>query len=254
MGVECRCYLIPRNNPFRPSAEKVLALVAALQENGWLLSSERLCSVNLPFDTNRRYGVARKRGYFALTVGAGAAFDMALPELLPAYADRDLMVVWPVESLGKSGLRYPLEPVPADDTGESDESECYYEIQLHFGQDFIYHSSEVVETLDEPPECSCENTLEYELELAEDPFLSPRISMRCPECGTSFDPSKLVAVGRDGFTGEEFRIRGGAVYRFAIVVDCGKCVGWKSPRFHPEFKSVVERTLGIETYEIVSGS
>jgi hypothetical protein len=158
MGVECRCYLIPRNNPFRPSVEAVLALVAALQDTGWLLNSERLCSVNLPFDHNRHYEVARGRGYFALTVGTSQAFDMSLPELLATYADRDLMVVWPVESLGKSGLRYPLEPIPADDrTGAA---ECYYEIQLHFGRDFIYHSSEVVETFDDPPECSCGSPLE----------------------------------------------------------------------------------------------
>ena len=248
MGVEYRCYLIPRPNTFRPRPDAALALVAALRGDGWLLGHERTASAKLPFAQSRLYKPAQGQGYFALTLGSRDSFTSPLPELFSDYANRDLMVVWPVESLGTSGLRYPLEPLPFDDP--ADAADCYYEVQFHFGRDFIYHMSEVIDPFDPSPTCRCGHTLECEPESEEDPFYSARLSERCPQCGLAFDPTQLVAAGRDGWTGTATRIQGGATYRFAVVIDCGKFFGQRQLCIHPRLKSIVERTLDIETYEV----
>jgi hypothetical protein len=50
--------------------------------------------------------------------------------------------------------------------------------------------------------------------------------------------------------GAALRIHGGATYRFALVVDCGKFFGRRQHRFHHGLKALVERTLDIETYDV----
>jgi hypothetical protein len=248
VGVEYRCYLIPRPNPFRPRPDAALALVAALRDDGWLLGPEHPALAKLTFTQSRLYTPAHGQGYFALSVGSRDSVSAPLPELFSKYADRDLMAVWPVESLGISGLRYPLEPLPFDDP--ADAADCYYEVQFHFGRDFIYHMSEVIDPFDPSPTCPRGHNLEREPESEEDPFYSARLSARCPQCGAAFDPSQLVATGRDGWTGTTTHIQGGAAYRFAVVIDCGKFFGQRQHCFHPRLKFLVERTLGIETYEV----
>ncbi|WP_161968008.1 hypothetical protein [Fimbriiglobus ruber] len=247
MGVEYRCFLIPRPNTFRPHPDAAFALVTALRDDGWLLGPEHPALALLPFKQSRLYPSARKHGYFALTVGRRDSFAAPLPEMFDEYADRDLMMVWPVESLATSGLRYPLDPLPFDDP--ADAADCYYEVQFHFGRDFIYHTSEGIDPFKPSPLCSRGHTVECEPESDNDPFYSARLAARCPQCGAAFDPTQLVATGRDGRTGAAMRVRGGATYRFAVVVDCGKFFGRRQLRFHPRLKSLVERTLGVETYE-----
>lgn len=142
MGVEYRCYLIPRPNTFRPRPDTAGALVTALRNDRWLLGPEHPALAKLPFRTSRLYTAARGHGYFGLTVGSLDSFTSPLPELFNNYDDRDLKVVWPVESLGTSGLRYPLEPLSCD------AADCYYEVQFHFGRDFFYNMSEVIDPFD----------------------------------------------------------------------------------------------------------
>jgi hypothetical protein len=248
VGVEYRCYLIPRPNTFRPRPDAALALIAALRDDGWLLGPDHSPLAKLPFSQSRLYTPAKGQGYFALTVGSRDSFTAPLPELFEKYAERDLLAVWPIESLGTSGLRYPLEPLPFDDL--ADAADCYYEVQFHFGRDFIYHMSEVIDPFDPSPTCPRGHALECEPESEEDPFYSSRLSARCPQCGVAFDPTQLVASGRDGWTGTAMRIQGGTAYRFAVVIDCGKFFGQRQHRFDPRLKSLVERTLDIETYEV----
>lgn len=248
MGIEYRRYLIPRPNTFRPRPEAALALVTALRHDGWLLGPDHPALAQLPFKQSRLYTPAQGHGYFALSVGSRESFMAPLPELFDNYAARDLMVVWPVESLRTSGLRYPLEPLPFADPVAA--AYCYYEVQFHFGRDFIYHMSEVIDPFDPSPTCRCGYSVECEPESDEDPFYSSRLAARCPRCGAAFDPTQLVATGRDGWTGSAMRVQGGAAYRFAVVLDCGKFFGRRQHRFHPRLKSLIERTLGIETYEV----
>jgi hypothetical protein len=246
MGVEYRCYLIPRPNTFRPSPDAALALVAALSDDGWVLGPHHPALAQLPFAQSVLYKPAKEHGYFARTVGSRESFAAPLPDLLDNFADRDLMVVWPVESLLASGLHYPLEPLPFDDP--ADAADCYYQVQFHFGHDFIYHMSEVIDPFEPPPTCLCGHALEYQPE-SPDPFYTTRLAARCPRCGSAFGPTQLVATGRDGWTGAPQRIQGGAAYRFALVIDCGKFFG-RRHRIHRRLKNLVEQVLGIQTYEV----
>jgi len=252
VGIEYHCYLIPRPNTFRPRPDAALALVAALRDDGWLLGPEHPALAQLPFAHSRLYAPAQGYGYFARAVGSRDSFIAPLPELFESYACRDVMVVWPVESLGTSGLRYPLEPLPFDDP--KDVADCYYEVQFHFGRDFICRMSEVIDPFDPAPACPCGHALVCEPESDIDPFYSTRLAARCPQCRAAFDPTQLAATVRDGWTGAARRVQGGATYRFAVVIDCGKCFGRRQLRFHPRLKAFVERTLDIETYEVADFS
>ncbi|QEL14164.1 hypothetical protein [Limnoglobus roseus] len=248
MGVEHRCYLIPKPGTFRPRPDTALALVAALRDDGWVLAPDHAALAKLSFASSTLYKRARRHGYFTRTVGQRASFTAPLAELLANFAERDLMVVWPVESLGVSGLRYPLEPLPFDDP--ADAAECYYEFQLHFGRDLIYHTSEGIDPFEPPPTCDRGHPVTFEPESDFDPFFASRLAARCPKCGSEFDPSQLVATGRDGWTGGRREVQGGAAYRFAIVIDCGKFFGPRPLRFHPRLRRLVEQVLGVETYEV----
>ena len=228
-----------------------MALVAALQNDGWLLGPDHPGLAKLPFDQNAHYSPAKQHGYFALAVGKSRSFTAPLAELLDHYANLDLMTVWPVESLKASGLRYPLEPLPIG--GPAYAADCHYEVQFHFGHDYIYQTSEAFEPFEPSPTCVCGYNLECDPDSDEDPFYSPRLLVACPECGSAFDPAQLVATGQDSWTGDDLHIRGGATYRFAVVIDCGKCFGAAQPRFHPELKALVERILCIECYEVAGG-
>jgi hypothetical protein len=191
---------------------------------------------------------AKGHGYFACTVGEEESFTAPLPDLFDNFAGRDLMVVWPVESLLASGLRYPLEPLPFDDP--ADAADCYYEVQFHFGHDLIYHTSEIIDPFEPQPTCPRGHALKYEPESDEDPFRASRLATMCPRCGSAFDPTHLVAVSHDGWTGAKLGIQGGVTYRFALVIDCGKFFSRKMHRFHHRLKALIERTLGIKTYEV----
>jgi len=248
MGVEYRCFLIPRPNTFRPRPDVALALVDALRDDGWILGPDHAALAKLPFSQSRLYSPAKGCGYFARRVGAREPFVEPLSDLFDNFAERDLMVVWPVESFGTSGLRYPLKPLPYDDPVNA--GGCYYDVQLHFGRDFIYHMSEVIDPFDPLPTCPCGQILECKPESNDDPFYSARLAARCPRCRTAFDPTQLVATGRDGWTGDAMRVHGGATYRFAVVIDCGKFFSRQQHHFHPRLKSLVERTLEVETYEV----
>jgi hypothetical protein len=52
---------------------------------------------------------------------------------------------------------------------------------------------------------------------------------------------------RDGFTGVESKATGGVVYRFAVVVDCGKYWPDAPAQVTPAFLAVVESTANTTT-------
>jgi hypothetical protein len=248
VGVEYRHYLLPRPNTFRPTVDAALALVTALRRDGWVLPADSPALAHLHFRGSSLYGPAKGRGYYAQVLGRPGSFALPLERLLSQFADQDLQIVWPVESLRDSGLRYPLDPVPFDDHREA--AECYYKVRLHFGRDLIYHTSEVIDPFDPEPVCGCGRTLMYYPEGHNDPFYSARLAATCPACGSSFDPTGLVATGRDGWTGRPYRLPGGASYRFAVVIDCGKDFGGKPHRFDHQLSALIEKTLGVEFYEV----
>jgi hypothetical protein len=128
-------------------------------------------------------------------------------------AGGDIQIVLPVERWGGSGLRYPFASRRAPDP------EAYYEIQIHLAAQYVHHASEIIDPL-AATSCACGGHLEFEP--LEDLFYASRLHLACPGCGEPFDPSALATTIRDPWTGEESTLLGGAAYRFALVIDCGK--------------------------------
>jgi len=129
-----------------------------------------------------------------------------------------------------------------------DAEKIYYRLELHLCLDYLYHISEVIEPFEQSPTCHCGAELTYEVDA--EPFFDMRIAHACPTCGTAFDPTGLPCIGRDGWTGEGFPLPGGATYRFALVVDCGKSFGNVAMSFHPNLKGLVESVLQQSMYEV----
>jgi hypothetical protein len=247
MGVEYRRYLIPKPNSFKPSPEQVAALVEALRRDRWIVNPTEPNFGSMRFENSSLSVLARETGYFVRSFDGERAGPRDVAAFLASEHDSDLLLSWPVESLTRSGLRYPLEPPPFETQEEAEW--CYHKFQLHVaGRDYIYHSSEAVDPFDPSPVCSCGAELEYWPE-GRDPLYSGRLFRVCPECGAAFDPTDLPCVGHDGYTGEPFSIPGGVTYRFAVVVDCGKCFGDGIASFKPDLRELIEKVLGTGTYE-----
>ncbi len=163
--------------------------------------------------------------------------------------ERDYRIVWTVDSINESGVKYPLSPFP-------DWGDAYYELQLHVAKDYVYHTSESIDRFDRVT-CKCGQSLEpddYYPPWPDGPpvFTDPRIPRTCPSCGSPFRPPELVAQIRDGHTGKPVDCPGGVTYLFAVVIDCGKGFARQSwpIRASDEFLELVTKTLGQPFYQV----
>jgi hypothetical protein len=228
MGVEYRRLLIPRPNTFRPDASAALSLIAALRDDGWI-----------PRDTAYSY---------ARSAGTRTTLDGALPKLLAEHAQRDLLLGWSVDLSETDRLRYPLEPAPFADAIAA--RDFYFELQLHFGHDFVHDLSETIDPFSPPPQCPRGHPVELDSGADDRPFFAVRLAANCRVCGEAFDPTRLLATGRNGWNGDPIHLQGGATYRFALVIDCGKAFGSRPLHFHPALKELAGKTLAHELYEV----
>lgn len=159
---------------------------------------------------------------------------------------KDLQIVWPVTSMHGTGLRYPLTPQPDNP---------YYEFEIRLCENYVYPTSELIDPFREAPECECGESLEFDEDINKDIFSSARIRFACPSCGKEFDPSLLLASVRNGWTGDSIGpIPGGACHRFAIVVDCGKCLPERecgAISFNSDLVDLCRRALGCEFHQVI---
>jgi len=95
--------------------------------------------------------------------------------------------------------------------------------------------------------CSCGAAIQEFEPSGDDPFYSSRLPNHCPECHRQVNYAILPVTIRDGWTGVESKAVGGTAYRFAIVVDCGKCWPDGEADVVAEFLGVIERTVQIKT-------
>lgn len=247
MGVEYKHYVIASPNHFRPTVGVVIKLIETLRQHRWILTPNSPELRVLPFSTMTYYAFARDVGIYAQTANGYVTITQAnFEHFLYMQEETDFLLGWPIENFGQSNLRYPLSPEPFNGPEEADG--CYYELQLHFGKDFIYHMSEVVEPFDSPLICACGRKMEYCTN--DEIFLDSRITRICPVCGYAFDVTDRVCRGRDGWTGQPFSILGGTAYRFALVVDCGKCFGTRPLQLNSDLRRLIESTLGTNIYEV----
>jgi hypothetical protein len=125
-------------------------------------------------------------------------------------------------------VRYPFGGRPED-------PEAYWTVQIHrSGGDFIAPFSETL-THESEYGCACGVELQYDDE--DDPFGALRVRTRCADCGSRVDPGAYRAIWDDD--GDEKDIPA-PLYRFAIAIDCGKCL----PDFPAALSPELMRLLG----------
>jgi hypothetical protein len=253
MGVEYRHFLIPRDNTVRPDGDAVRRLIEAWRTHGFIAPSGPQALVK--FKTNHtgttiepeKLAHAATTGALIDERGGWRAFADEMDQLLVGEA----IVQWPITNTNECGIAHPLGLVDRV-------AGTYFDLELHFSDDFVEHCSEMIEPID--ASCACGAQLAYNCDVEEqyDIFYDGRIRRTCSECGAAFRPQEHAVVYRDGVTGAEREVMGGAIYRFAIVVDCGKC--WQLRRdlrevslaATKEFIDVSSEALGAPLYEIGS--
>lgn len=272
MGVEYEHYLIPKDNTYKPRPVELCRLIDALLDGGFVAkgTTDTVREITpdpdpADWDTVRVRCYARlgnrRHLWFTCPCSAGDIATLGAP---------DFQLVWSVESSHESGLKYPLVPFP-------EWGDPYYDLELHLAGDFVYHTSELIDSFDEVA-CACGRDLRYSewavpsgaeyvecspssghwnYPPAHDSqglplYTDDRIHRLCPSCGRPFRPQDLINKVRDGRTGEVSRRAGGCTYLFAVVIDCGKGFareGWPI-RATEEFRGTVTQALGQAFYEI----
>jgi hypothetical protein len=147
-------------------------------------------------------------------------------------------------------LRYPLDTdSPADDPEET-----YYDLQLWLPRDYVYKTSEQIAPFADT-RCACGAELQYDPEVeGRVLFHTSRMHAVCTQCGKPFDAATRATTVRNAWTNEPSSVPGGATFRFALVVDCGKCWPDDAGGFHvhPELRRLCEAHFRRPFYEIVN--
>ena len=258
MGVEYERWLIPKGNSFSPAATSVVKLVERLRKEGWILDPASPALAKLRFQGKRAERAKVTGGYAVKTVenrfgrDAVAKLD-AGTEPMPAELTKDwledpdreeLRLVWPVDFTGSTTVKYPLNLTPDGDV--------YYSLEIHRCLEYVYPTAETIEAL--PSVCRCGEDLAFEWddeELVPAFGASTGIFAECEECSRTFEPAKGTATITNPFDDTTEEVPGGAAYRFALKVDCGKCfVEDGKLAFAPELVALMETEFGRPFYEV----
>jgi len=122
---------------------------------------------------------------------------------------------WPIVGPDAAGVEYPLTRAPYAETRQQ-KDEIYYEIIMHWHPWFEAIGGECVDTnLDITCDCGAAWAIASDASL--------RFRATCGGCRKPFDPTRHVATIEDSYTGKRGKLVG-PFYRFAIEIDCGKCL------------------------------
>jgi hypothetical protein len=188
-----------------------------------------------------------------------------LVEDVVVLGEGDYRLVWEIEDVDASGLKYPL--------GEPPFEEMPYDLEVRSAGDYVYPTSSIIDPFDRDVVCQCGELLEYDEDGPSDPwesgedlrgwdsvdhryhrrvFNDRRVRRSCPACGAAFRPRDYAVRLRDGRTGQDLGPRlGGATYRFAIFIECGKC--WnreKLDRASDEFLGRCQEAIGAQLFQL----
>ncbi|MEN6625465.1 MAG: hypothetical protein ABFD69_04460 [Candidatus Sumerlaeia bacterium] len=245
-GFEYRHYLIAKPNYFRPSSQQVADFITALGHDSWVIcpTVPAMGKVQYKNGTNAH---AKASGYYVkLKTGIEPGIYPPDEPKLRQSLRNDAIVRWPVPTTGTSILRYPLIPVPRDDS-----QDWYWDMELHLGTNYIYHSSECINPFQDKVKCDCGQAVEF----SDDSklFFDSRLYRKCPRCFNTINVSNMKAEIRNGWTEDGRKIPGGGAYCMALVIDCGKCIpdtNDGSIQVHPDLRKLCEETFQCEFYEL----
>jgi hypothetical protein len=258
MGVEYERWLIAKGSVFQPSAAAVAKLAERLRKDRWIPDPGGPEHKRLRYQGKRAKIGAATGGYAVKTVENEFGHDLGaqmaastepLPRVLTAEwldhpSREEVRLVWPVDAEEPFPLRYPLTRQP--------EGDIYYSLELHRSPDYVYPGGETIDPV--PTTCACGEDLAFRWDRDEvvPPFgAASGIFAECEACSRTFDPAKGVATITNPFDGSTEEVRGGAAYRFALKVDCGKCfVPDARIAFAPELVALVEDEFGRTFFEV----
>ncbi len=259
--MEYERWLIARGNVFAPSGAGIAKLVAKLRAEKFIIDPKSPDLSKLRFKGKRAEMAKASGGYAIKSVANTFGKDLTAKilgstepqpaELTAEWLDdesrEELRLVWPVDVDAPSPLVYPLSHKPDGNTFS-------YSIEIHRSQEFVYPVSDDIESV--PTECKCGDDLAFDWD--EDEVVNPfgattGIYAECDACSRTFDPSKGTAEVTNRFADTTSEIAGGAAYRFALKVDCGKNVN-PDPKlsFIPELVAILEKEFGRDFYEVGS--
>ena len=180
------------------------------------------------------------------TLNAKNCLTQLMAEWFSEHRHLDLSLTFEVQHAGGIGVRDPLsENEPWE--------QSYHDFEIHLGRDYIHHSSPSIIPTETEILCECGLRIDFQ-ENRQDVFFAARIYFRCPKCLKTFDPNRITAHVREGWSNQVQRtIIGGATYRFAVVVDCGKCLPDLSGdliRANPDFLNLCRRVFKTDFYQI----
>lgn len=156
--------------------------------------------------------------------------------------DSGLLLQYSMRHLDRDNIKYPLARL------DYERDATYYDLQFWLSADFVCITSETLEGYADS-HCNCGHNLAHEK--PRDVF-SPcdHFPLHCPRCESPFDPQDYSFRVRSGYTDDETNIAGGAVFRFAIEIDCGKCFPKSTVEFSSEFRALCSEVLQCDFIEI----
>lgn len=159
------------------------------------------------------------------------------------FDDGGLLLQYSMRHLDRdANIKYPLDRL------DHDRHAAYYDLQLWLSPDYVSVTSETLEGFDNSL-CPCGNKLGHEK--PRDVFdPCEHFPLQCPDCNAPFSPQDHQFHVRCGYTGKESTVAGGTVFRFAIEVDCGKCIPKSDVAFSQDFRNICSDVLCCDFIEL----
>jgi hypothetical protein len=247
MGVDYSHYLIPRDNTVRPDPDRIVALIDAWIEKGFVVRPESVpaqdqrASNARSSETGARFmtrplpaealepeqGPAPRKGFWSRFWGGAQKPAPADPwmsflippvgESLSALANPCTLIRWE----GNPRATYPLQTV-TEPISQGDHR-FPHGLIIDVSDDFANPNTDLYgaggDTRQVNPSCSCGCNLEYEDTMG---WLSTeKIRRVCPVCRLAFRPQDQIADIVDA-NGAKTPQAGGLCNRFAITIDFSK--------------------------------
>lgn len=254
MGVTFTHLLLPVPRSRTPSHAELARVIGRLVNEGGLLAPESPSLPHMRFDEGSILNKHASSTGCYIQFRWDEARSFPCPpsaEDLAAVTDRDFKLVWPVVSLKASGLHYPLTLLP----DYMDPVDVYYDLEIHWGREYIYRTSELIEPFAYEACGACGANLNVpDDEILDEAVFHIRLYRRCPACGVEFHPEDRPALVHDPMAlSPAHPISGGATSRFALSVECGKC--WDSSAVPTEkFLAACEGALGFPLEHVLDGT
>ena len=244
MGVYYSQYLIPRNNTVRPEPDRIVALIDAWVEKGFVVcagsnathhqqeSNHRTLEMGARFLTKQSPGESLgqatepKRGFWERLIWSEPPKvrrkDPWMPFSVPPVGESLAALTKPytlIRWLENSSAAYPLQTIT--EPISQLEFRSPHSLIVELSDDFINPHTAPLDgdATQMSAICNCGCNLGYE---ATGYLAGEFIRRVCPTCGLSFRPQDQIAEIRDGANGNKFPEPGGLCNRFGIIIDFGK--------------------------------